>query len=110
MMTLILMVISIVRYPNMMDLSETVYSVLETATAGADPYSLVETRHLPHVKVYDVSSMMSEMRHGLGCLLDKDAGADLDNSLTRLESLLTERLTLTRGLMDNLEQYISASV
>ena len=54
--------------------------------------------------------MMSEMRSGLGCLLDKDAGADVDNSLTRLESLLTERLGLTQGLMDNLEEYVSARV
>ena len=46
------------RYPNMMDLSGTVYSVLETATPGVDPYSLVEARHLPQVKMYDVAVMM----------------------------------------------------
>ena len=58
MMMILLMMMTTARYPNMMDLSGTVYSALETATAGVDPYSLVETRHLPHVKMYDVAVMM----------------------------------------------------
>ena len=59
-MVMMTMMISLndARYPNMMDLSGTVYSVLETATPGVDPYSLVEARHLPQVKMYDVAVMM----------------------------------------------------
>ena len=44
----------LVKYPNLMDLSGTVYSSLESSSPGFDPYSLVESRHLPAVKMYDV--------------------------------------------------------
>ena len=88
------------KYPNLVDLSGTVYSGLETTLHGVDPYTLVESRHLPAVKVYDVAAMMGDLRAGLGCLLGGDGGASLDNSLTRLGELLTERLTMTQKLME----------
>ena len=88
------------KYPNLMDLSGTVYSGLESASHGVDPYTLVESRHLPAVKMYDVQAMIGDLRSGLGCLLG-DGG--LDSSVTRLGELLTERLSLTQKLMDDLE-------
>ena len=45
--------------------------------------------------------MMADMRTGLGCLIDLDDGAEVKQSLVRLEQLLTERLTLTQALMDS---------
>ena len=50
-----------------------------------------------------LQSMIADLRSGLGCLLDKDAGAGVGSSLTRLESLLGERLGLTQRRMDSLE-------
>ena len=91
------------KYPNLMDLSGTVYSGLESSSQGVDPYTLVESRHLPAVKMYDVQAMIGDLRSGLGCLLGGDGGAGLDSSVTRLEELLTERLSLTQALMDDLE-------
>ena len=54
--------------------------------------------------------MMTDLRSGLGCLLDKDAGAEVGRSLARLESLLGERLGLTQRRMDSLEALASTYV
>ena len=45
----------LVKYPNLMDLSGSVYSALEASDGRVDPYTLVEARHLPQVKLYDVA-------------------------------------------------------
>ena len=39
----------------MVDLAGTVYSALDVADGGQDPYTLVEARHTPSVKAYDVT-------------------------------------------------------
>ena len=93
----------LVKYPNLMDLSGTVYNGLETSSHGVDPYTLVESRHLPAVKMYDVQAMIGDLKSGLGCLLGGDGGVSLDSSVTRLGELLTERLSLTQKLMDDWE-------
>ena len=52
--------------------------------------------------------MMTDLRSGLGCLLDKDAGAEVGSSLARLESLLGERLGLTQRRLASLESVFSS--
>ena len=44
-----------ISYPNLVDLAGTVYSSLDVADGSQDPYTLVEARHLPSVKAYDVA-------------------------------------------------------
>ena len=44
-----------ISYPNLVDLAGTVYSSLDVADGSQDPYTLVEARHLPSVKTYDVA-------------------------------------------------------
>ena len=51
---------------------------------------------------------MTDLRSGLGCLLDKDAGAEVGRSLARLESLLGQRLGLTQRRLDSLESLYSS--
>ena len=52
--------------------------------------------------------MMTDLRSGLGCLLDKDGGAEVGRSLARLESLLGERLGLTQRRLASLESLFSS--
>ena len=47
--------------------------------------------------------MMADLRSGLGCFLDQDAGSEVGSSLARLESLLGERLGLTQRRLDTTE-------
>ena len=44
-----------VSYPNLVDLAGSVYSAVDVADGSQDPYTLVEARHLPSVKAYDVA-------------------------------------------------------
>ena len=40
---------------NLFDLAGSVYSAVDVADGSQDPYTLVEARHLPSVKAYDVA-------------------------------------------------------
>ena len=42
------------RFPNLQNLGGTVYSALANADGTQDPYTLLESRHLPAVKLYDL--------------------------------------------------------
>ena len=42
------------NYPNLQNLPGTSYFRLESSLGGEDPSSLVEPRHLPHVKKFDL--------------------------------------------------------
>jgi len=90
------------RFPNMQNLGGTVYGELAAADGTEDPYTLVDSRHLPPVKLYDLQVMMGDLRLSLGCLTSSSEGAGVSNSLGRLEELITERLALTQRLMDGL--------
>eukprot|EP00092_Neocalanus_flemingeri_P080157 GFUD01099970.1.p1 GENE.GFUD01099970.1~~GFUD01099970.1.p1 ORF type:complete len:262 (+),score=74.20 GFUD01099970.1:154-939(+) len=89
-------------FPNLQNLGGTVYSSLAAADGTADPYTLVDSRHIPAVKVYDLQVMMGDLRLSLGCLLGSGDGAAVSNSLGRLEELISERLALTQRLIDGL--------
>ena len=41
-------------FPNLQNLGGTVYSALANADGTQDPYTLLESRHLPAVKLYDL--------------------------------------------------------
>ena len=45
---------------------------------------------------------MGDLRLSLGCLTGSSEGAEVSNSLGRLEELITERLALTQRLIDGL--------
>ena len=45
---------SLDRFPNLQNLGGTVYSALANADGTQDPYTLLESRHLPAVKLYDL--------------------------------------------------------
>ena len=42
------------KYPNLQNLSGSLYYSLESSLGAEDPYSLVEPRHLPTVKMFDL--------------------------------------------------------
>ena len=42
------------KYPNLQNLSGSLYYTLESSLGAEDPYSLVEPRHLPTVKMFDL--------------------------------------------------------
>ena len=42
------------RFPNLQNLPGTIYHSLESSLGDEDPYWLVEPRHLPAVKMFDL--------------------------------------------------------
>ena len=45
---------ALARFPNLQNLGGTVYAGLAEADGTEDPYTLVDSRHLPPVKLYDL--------------------------------------------------------
>ena len=44
----------LVRYPNLQHLPGTIYAALQASAGTEDPYTLVEARHLPALKMFDL--------------------------------------------------------
>ena len=52
-------------------------------------------------------SLVSELRSELGCLVSTDSGLEVNNSILRLEDLITQRLILTQRFVDSLDTHRS---
>ena len=94
---------ALTAFPNLIDLGGTVYYELSGADGTVDPYTLVVPRHLPAVKLLDLTAMTGAVGAALDCL----TSPALDAELARLERLLTERLSLTQRLMETLHTQAS---
>ena len=67
------------KYPNLQNLSGSLYYTLESSLGAEDPYSLVEPRHLPTVKMFDlkVSSVIRPLGFSIyHCSLVHDSGSE----------------------------------
>ena len=51
------------RFPNLQNLGGSVYADLAAADGTEDPYTLVDSRHLPPVKLYDLQVIKDMVKH-----------------------------------------------